>query len=162
MALDRPPSEVSRLEAVLHRSQRAAARARGVAEQARGIADHTQRHVQRITGLLTGLRPTQTPGAASPDRDHARDRAGADRQAEFVLMVFERAVTRWQHSAGVRELALLAALVRLDQRVRQRIDELVDACRHDGATWAEIASALGTSRQAAHERFGRRSGARSR
>lgn len=162
MPLDRPPSEgVSRLEAVLHKSQRAAIRARGVAERARGIADHTQRHVQRVTGLLTGLRPAQTR-AAVPDRDDVGDRAGADRQAELVLRIFEKAATRWQHSARGRELALLAALVHLDQRVRQRIEELVDACRHDGATWAEIAAALGTSRQAAHERFGRRSGARSR
>jgi hypothetical protein len=58
-------------------------------------------------------------------------------------------------------VALLTAFVHLDQRVRQRIDQLVDACRHEGATWAEIAAALGTSRQAAHERFGRRSGPRS-
>jgi hypothetical protein len=162
MPHDRPPGEGVRTpEAVLHQSQRAAIRARGVAERARGIADHTQRHVQRVTGLLTGLRPPGTGPVVLPDRDDAAEPAGADRQAELVLAVYEKAAARLQHSIR-GELALLAALVRLDQRVRQRIDELVDACRHDGATWAEIAAALGTSRQAAHERFGRRSGARGR
>jgi hypothetical protein len=52
---------------------------------------------------------------------------------------------------------LLAAMVRLEHRVRQRINELVDCCRREGATGAEIADALGTSRQAAHERFCRSS-----
>ena len=161
MPLDRPPSEGgSTLEAVLHKSRRAAIRARGVAERARGVADHTQRHVQRVTGLLTGLRPAHTAPAALRDRNHAEERADAERQAELVLRVYEKGTARRHHLARGRELALLAALVHLDQRLRQRIDERVDACRHDGATWAEIAAALGTSRQAAHERFGRRSGAR--
>jgi hypothetical protein len=162
MQLDRPPIEGASTtpESVLHASQRAAIRARDVAERARGVADHTQRHVQRVTGLLTDLRRAQTPPPPLSDRNHAERRAGPDRQAELVLAGYETAPDRPHHSAGGRELALLTSLVHLDRRVRQRIDELVDACRQDGATWAEIAAALGTTRQAAHERFGRRSGPR--
>jgi hypothetical protein len=163
MPVDRPPSEeVALSEAVLHESQRAAMRARGVAERARGIAHNTQRHVQYVTGLLAGLRPMQADGSASPDRDRPAERSDIERQTELILTLYEKAAARRHHSPRGRELVLLTALVHLDQQVRQRIDELVDACRQDGATWAEIATALGTSRQAAHERFGRRSGARSR
>jgi hypothetical protein len=160
MPLDKPPIEgASTPEAVLYQSRRAANRARAVAERARGVADHTRRHVQRVTGLLPGLRPAQSAPAAVPDR--GQEGAGADRPSDLALAVYEKAAAGQQPSARGSELVLLAALVHLEQRVRQRIDELVDACRHDGATWAEIAAALGTSRQAAHERFGRRSGARS-
>jgi hypothetical protein len=54
-------------------------------------------------------------------------------------------------------LEQLAAAAELADQLRARGDELldrfVDAARHTGASWTEIGCALGTSKQAAHERF---------
>ena len=54
-------------------------------------------------------------------------------------------------------LARLAAAAELADRLRARGDQLldrfVDAARAEGSSWAEIGCALGTSKQAAHERF---------
>ena len=54
-------------------------------------------------------------------------------------------------------LARLAAAAELADQLRARgdqlLDQLVDTARSGGASWAEIGCALGTSKQAAHERF---------
>src|SRR5437764_4853616 len=54
-------------------------------------------------------------------------------------------------------LARLAAAAELAERLRARgdqlLDQFVDAARSGGASWAEIGCTLGTSKQAAHERF---------
>jgi hypothetical protein len=54
-------------------------------------------------------------------------------------------------------LARLAAAAELADRLRARgdqlLDQFVDAARAGGASWAEIGCTLGTSKQAAHERF---------
>ncbi len=54
-------------------------------------------------------------------------------------------------------LARLAAAAELAGRLRARgdqlLDQFVDAARSGGASWAEIGCTLGTSKQAAHERF---------
>jgi Clp amino terminal domain, pathogenicity island component len=54
-------------------------------------------------------------------------------------------------------LARLAAAAELADRLRARgdqlLDQFVDAARSGGASWAEIGCTLGTSKQAAHERF---------
>ena len=51
----------------------------------------------------------------------------------------------------------LVAASRLAERMRVRAEELVDrfvdAARASGASWSEIGCALGTSKQAAHQRF---------
>lgn len=51
--------------------------------------------------------------------------------------------------AGARELA-----DRLRARGDELLDHYVDAARAAGASWSEIGCTLGTSKQAAHERFG--------
>jgi hypothetical protein len=54
-------------------------------------------------------------------------------------------------------LERLAAASALADRLRARgdelLDEFVDAARSSGSSWSEIGCALGTSKQAAHERF---------
>src|SRR5437764_10876811 len=55
-------------------------------------------------------------------------------------------------------LEQLSAAASLAARLRARGDELldhfVDVARAGGASWTEIGCTLGTSKQAAHERFG--------
>ena len=54
-------------------------------------------------------------------------------------------------------LTRLAAAAELADRLRARgdqlLDQFVDAARAGGSSWAEIGCTLGTSKQAAHERF---------
>lgn len=56
----------------------------------------------------------------------------------------------------VRELQVLDGLNALEAVVTHRIAEMVQVCREQGASWAEIAATLHVSKQAAHERFGHR------
>lgn len=56
----------------------------------------------------------------------------------------------------VRELQVLSGLNALGTAVSHRIAEMVQLCREQGASWAEIAAMLHVSKQAAHERFGHR------
>ena len=55
-------------------------------------------------------------------------------------------------------LEQLAGASELTDRLRARGDELLDSCveaaRASGSSWTEIGRTLGTSKQAAHERFG--------
>lgn len=54
-------------------------------------------------------------------------------------------------------LERLAAAAELAGRLRARgdqlLDQFVDKARAQGSSWAEIGCTLGTSKQAAHERF---------
>jgi hypothetical protein len=65
-----------------------------------------------------------------------------------------------QQLAGKGESTLGDAL-RAAVEVRDESDaylrELVDVAREEGATWAEIGSAIGVTTQAVHQRYGRRS-----
>ena len=60
--------------------------------------------------------------------------------------------------APASPLEQLSAASELAANLRARGDELldqfVDAARANGASWSEIGCTLGTSKQAAHERFG--------
>lgn len=53
------------------------------------------------------------------------------------------------------ELRELAAARRQLRAVEERLRHAVEAARGHGATWADIGEVLGTSRQAAFQRFGR-------
>lgn len=55
-----------------------------------------------------------------------------------------------------RELHVLGRLNALEVVVNQRIAEVVQVCREQGASWAQIAAILQVSKQAAHERYGHR------
>jgi hypothetical protein len=55
----------------------------------------------------------------------------------------------------IDRLAAASALAgRLRARADELLDEFVEAARVSGASWSEIGSALGTSKQAAQQRFG--------
>jgi hypothetical protein len=90
-----------------------------------------------------------------------REMAAASRSAEGLI---ERTVdgfvarvdTGTFATVKVRHLVALAALERLRTVTSLRIADTVSAGRREGATWAEIAAALGVTRQTAHERFRRR------
>jgi hypothetical protein len=57
--------------------------------------------------------------------------------------------TPLEQLAGASDVA-----ARLRARGDELLDQLVDAARAGGASWSEIGCTLGTSKQAAHERFG--------
>jgi hypothetical protein len=76
------------------------------------------------------------------------------RAPDQALRSFELAQVN--HAPGrrvERELHVLHALADLDTAVRARIVELVKVCREHGASWSEVGSQLGISKQAAQERF---------
>jgi hypothetical protein len=90
-------------------------------------------------------------------RESASSARSVERAVNRVLRMFEVRVEASAGGAG-RPLVLLAGLSRLRVLVDRRIEEAVAACRRDGATWAQIASALGITRQTAHERYRHLSG----
>jgi hypothetical protein len=52
-------------------------------------------------------------------------------------------------------LADIAALVRGRRLIEWLMERLVDNARGHGASWSEIGNALGVTRQAAEQRYGR-------
>lgn len=83
----------------------------------------------------------------------------ADRQVSLDDMAAVPGVDRLKREVpGGTPLERLAAASALADRLRARgdelIDEFVDAARSSGSSWTEIGGALGTSKQAAHQRFG--------
>lgn len=91
-------------------------------------------------------------------RELAVTARSVDRLAERTVSGFEVRVQAGSgRTAKGRLLDVLAALGRLRALVDRRIAETVGAGRREGATWAEIAAALGVTRQTAHERYRRRS-----
>ena len=57
--------------------------------------------------------------------------------------------------APLEQLAEASAMAaRLRAQGDELLDHFVDAARAGGASWSEIGCTLGTSKQAAHERFG--------
>nr|WP_285759557.1 hypothetical protein [Nocardiopsis ansamitocini] len=69
----------------------------------------------------------------------------------------EKMVVLAQDVADDDPMAGLASLAQLRAEVEQAEAVLVRRARVNGATWAQIASALGVSKQAAHKKYcGRR------
>lgn len=54
-----------------------------------------------------------------------------------------------------QQLEILTHLSDLEAEITLRLEEFAKGAQRDGATWAEIGDALGTSRQGAHKRFGK-------
>jgi hypothetical protein len=52
-------------------------------------------------------------------------------------------------------LRALRAAAALQSQANRRTEVLVRRARNAGCTWAEVAAALGVSRQAVHKRYGR-------
>ena len=87
-------------------------------------------------------------------RELAAAGRSVERLAERTLSGFEARVEAGTPKPGkVRGLVTLAALERLRVLINQRIEQLVAANRREGATWAEIATALHVTRQTAHQRY---------
>jgi hypothetical protein len=87
-------------------------------------------------------------------RDRLASGPAVERLVERTLTLFEdragAGTTAGREASG---LIVLAALKRLQTAVDRRIEAYVAASRREGGSWAEIASALQVTRQAAHERF---------
>jgi len=103
-------------------------------------------------------RSDSTPDAPSSRARHHREAAAAVRSVQRLaarsLQGFEVRLAAGEAAAGkTRQLAVLAGLEHLRHLLDRRIEEVVAAGRSEGASWAEVASALGVTRQAAHERY---------
>jgi hypothetical protein len=93
---------------------------------------------------------------AQRHRELAAKVRSVERVAARTLDGFESRIETGTPRAGkARQLLVLSALERLRVLVDARIATTVEAGRREGATWAEIAAALGITRQSAHERYRR-------
>jgi hypothetical protein len=91
---------------------------------------------------------------AQVHREMAAAARSVERLAERALDGFHARVEAGTAATGKqRSLRTLAAWERLRVLITQRIACSVDVNRREGATWAEIATALGVTRQTAHQRF---------
>ena len=90
---------------------------------------------------------------AQAHRDKLAASRSVDRLGERALAMFERRVVGAPERGAAPGLVVLAALARLKMLLTQRIDRPVEACRRRGASWADIACALGVTRQTAHQRY---------
>jgi DNA-directed RNA polymerase specialized sigma24 family protein len=68
---------------------------------------------------------------------------------------FARRIMRALARRAGGDVELLPILRRVQDDVDELMREAVDHCRSEGYSWAEIASRLGTTRQAAQQRYGR-------
>ena len=105
----------------------------------------------------TATQPGALVHRARRHREIAAATRSVDRVAEHTLRGFEARVEAGRPTTGkARHLVALSALERLRALMERRIEETVTAGRREGATWAEIASALRVTRQTAHQRYRRR------
>jgi hypothetical protein len=102
-------------------------------------------------------------GAPLAARELARQHRGiaganrsVERLAERTLTGFEARLDAGASAGADKGLVALAALDRLRVMVSRRVDETVEACRREGATWEDIGCALHVTRQTAHQRYRRR------
>jgi hypothetical protein len=108
-----------------------------------------RRHIGESRDALEAL--------ARRHRELAQATRSIERLADRTLAGFEARVDASSTVRGKhRHLVALGALERLRVVISRRLEETVDACRRDGASWADIGSALHVTRQTAHERYRRR------
>jgi len=129
-----------------------------VVARATSTAARVREHVTLVDRMLVAARRSPAAAEMLPAPPEGGPTPSAvDRFVVEVLTALDvppgSAGTRSRKS---RATARLVALAVLDRRTRDLMEEAVAACREHGASWAEIGTALGISRQAAHERFGRR------
>ncbi len=109
------------------------------------------------SGRQVALGAAELEQRARRHREIAAATRSVERLAERTLQGFEARVDAGPQRTGkARHLVVLAAWERLRVLVGRRITDTVAAARRDGATWTEIAAALGVTRQTAHERYRRR------
>lgn len=103
-----------------------------------------------------GVGPPELEHRARMHRELASMIRSVGHLTERTVGGFEARVEVGAAEAGAaRALVVLSALDRLRLLVVRRIEERVVVCRREGASWAQIAAALGVSRQTAHARFRR-------
>ena len=137
-----------------------------VQRRAAKLEEMVARTHDRAADLYETWSGRQKPAAAVEFDQRARrhrELAAASRSiehlAERTLSGFVARVDVGSGRTGkVRHLVVVAALERLRTLTDRRIAETVAAARHEAATWTEIATALGVTRQTAHERYRHRSG----
>jgi len=83
-------------------------------------------------------------------------RKAARQEASLVVAAFERAaLDGLEHEPEpIKPLASVAALSRLVSVAEFALEVAVSEARRTGATWSALGDALGTSKQAAQQRFG--------
>jgi hypothetical protein len=99
------------------------------------VLDDLERRAHAHREMAAAARSVERLAGRALDGFHARVEAGAT------------------VSGKQRSLRTLAAWERLRVLITQRIECSVDVNRRAGATWAEVAAALGVTRQTAHQRF---------
>jgi hypothetical protein len=85
--------------------------------------------------------------------DHVRQIAGTAMVRDLRLQGL-RGVMEIARAEGVRAVDRLRVLVEVERDAGNRRVDLVKAARAEGAEWSEIGAALGTSKQAAQQRYG--------
>lgn len=85
--------------------------------------------------------------------DHVRQVAGVAMVRDLRLAGL-RAVAEVAGAEGLRAIDRLRVLVEVERDAGRRRADLVTAARAEGADWAEVGAALGTSKQAAQQRYG--------
>jgi hypothetical protein len=98
--------------------------------------------------------PADLQRRAQRHREIAATARSAERLAERTLREFQTRVdTGTPRTGKSRHLLALSALEGLRVLINSRIAGTVGISRREGATWADIAAALGVTRQTAHERY---------
>jgi hypothetical protein len=93
-------------------------------------------------------------GRARHHRRMADEARSVRRLVARSLQGFETRLAARVPAAGkARTLTVLAGMEHLRRLLDRRIEETVATGRREGASWAEIASALHVTRQTAHERY---------
>jgi hypothetical protein len=84
-------------------------------------------------------------------------RKAARRAAPRIVSSFESEATAGlgsKEASAIRSLVTVASLNALVDQAEARLGDLIAEARRAGATWSAIGDALGTSKQAAQQRFG--------
>lgn len=134
---------------------------RKVAQLEEMVARTHERAAEMYETWLEQRSDTPTDPLRNRARRH-REQAVAVRSfrrlAVRSLQGFETRVATGASTSGkARHLAVLAGLEYLRDLLDRRIAEVVATGRQEGASWTEIGSALGVTRQTAHERYRHRS-----
>jgi hypothetical protein len=155
---DTRPADTSMPAAPAGRVDTAAAQRRVARLEAMAAAAH-----ERAAGLYeswlkrhAGASPAALEHRSQGHREIADVSRAVERLAERTLTGFEARLYDETADDRSRSLAALAALDQLRVLVSHRVDDTVEACRREGATWENIGSALHVTRQTAHERYRRR------
>jgi hypothetical protein len=155
--------------------ERARATRADVAAQRRGLhtadADESERRIAQVEEMVARTHDraaemyenwverhvnARFEGLEHRARRHRELAAAArsiDNLAERTVRGFEARVEVGAPVGKARQLVALSALQRLRVLLEQRIEETVVAGRREGASWAEIATALRVTRQTAHGRY---------